>query len=273
MPEKRQSHTVLFYSKSKTSALQHLWFLCLEKHFVCTKSLLLKFEKSATRTGSWRGFFFICNPLLHFHRLVVLENSRDASAPKHSNVSELRELLWWCLQTHCEDNDLPTTSAFSAKSPCFHSMYYPSPQYHRNLKMEIDFSRKALKPLDRIQNVQCVSHHCHIFWTELATQLVNFCCSCSSSTCVSNLGFVLLMHLEHILIILHTVPKPHLDESLDFWKLLDKNWTFNKVWFWWFWQQKSTFDSGHTFWSLEGRTNQMNFWNIYNLAAHCILRP
>ena len=30
------------------------------------------------------------------------------------------------------------------------------------------------------------------------------------------LGFVLLMHLEHILIILHTVPKPHLDESLDF---------------------------------------------------------
>ena len=120
VPEKRQSHTVLFYSKSKTSALQHLWFLCLEKHFVCTKSLLLKFEKSATRTGSWRGFFFICNPLLHFHRLVVLENSRDASAPKHSNVSELRELLWWCLQTHCEDNDLPTTSAFSAKSPCFH---------------------------------------------------------------------------------------------------------------------------------------------------------
>lgn len=76
------------------------------------------------------------------------------------------------------------------------TMYYPSPQYHRNLKMEIDFSRKALKPLDRIQNVQCVSHHCHIFWTELATQLVNFCCSCSSSTCVSNLGFVLLMHLE-----------------------------------------------------------------------------
>ena len=153
------------------------------------------------------------------------------------------------------------------------TMYYPSPQYHRNLKMEIDFSRKALKPLDRIQNVQCVSHHCHIFWTELATQLVNFCCSCSSSTCVSNLGFVLLMHLEHILIILHTVPKPHLGESLDFWRVLDKNWTFNKVWFWWFWQQKSTFDSGHTFWSLEGRTNQMNFWNIYNLAAHCILRP
>ena len=131
----------LFCQSARKEAVPHCTFLlqiqdfCIAtplifvpwKHFVCTKSLLLKFEKSATRTGSWRGFFFICNPLLHFHRLVVLENSRDASAPKHSNVSELRELLWWCLQTHCEDNDLPTTSAFSAKSPCFH-YFYPIPQ-------------------------------------------------------------------------------------------------------------------------------------------------
>ena len=125
----------LFCQSARKEAVPHCTFLLQIQDFCIATPLifvpwktLCMYQKSPFKIRkisypNWvmkRILFYLQSPFALPPLGGVLENSRDASAPKHSNVSELRELLWWCLQTHCEDNDLPTTSAFSAKSPCFH---------------------------------------------------------------------------------------------------------------------------------------------------------
>ena len=192
VPEK-QSHSVFLPSPNSTF-LQYSMRIATPLIFVPWKTLcmllavvkvFLKFEKSGT--GSWsrrRGFFFICNPLLHFTAELLENSSRDASAPKHSNVLS-------CV-TSCDDAYKPTVRIMT----CLQHLHFlqrvlvfttTTPFHnHRNLKMEIDFSRNWNHLSNAVQ--PRVSHHCHIFWTELATQLVNFC-SCSSSICVSDLCY------------------------------------------------------------------------------------